>query len=158
MNNTITKALTEHHDEMRKLVKEIKKDPSKFIFLKKHLDIHHELEEDLLLSKLHVKKETKDESLESQEEHFVLNILLLDLADFPKDNSRWMVKFKVFEEILDHHLTEEEEDLFPEAENILSKEEQTESGARFMELKERRLLAALDTKPVRELEKPKKAK
>jgi len=154
MSITITKALIEHHNEMRKLVKEIKNDPSKFIFLKKHLDIHHELEEDLLLSKLHVRKETKDESLESQEEHFVLNILLLDLADFPKDNSRWMVKFKVFEEILDHHLTEEEEDLFPEVENILTKEEQTASGAQFKDLKERRLLAALETKPVRELEKP----
>jgi hemerythrin-like domain-containing protein len=153
---TITKALIDHHDEMRKLVKEIKKDPSRFIFLKKHLDVHHELEEDLLLSKLNRKKETKDESLESQEEHFVLNILLLDLADFPKDNSRLMVKFKVFEEILDDHLSEEEDDLFPEAEKILSKEEQTTLGAQFVDLKERRLLPALETKPVRELEKPKK--
>ena len=156
MNKTITKALIEHHDEMRNLVKEIKKDPSRFIFLKKNLDIHHELEEDLLLSKLHVSNEIKDESLESQEEHFVLNILLLDLADFPKDNPRWMVKFKVFEEILDHHLSEEEDDLFPDAEKLLAKEEQTELGTQFMELKERRLLYALETKPVRELEKPKK--
>ena len=156
MNKTITKALIEHHEEMRKLVSEIKKDPSKFIFLKKHLDVHHELEEDLLLSKLHVRKEIKDESLESQEEHFVLNILLLDLADFPKDNSRWMVKFKVFEEILEHHLSEEEDDLFPEAEKIVPKEEQLALGAHFMELKERRLSSALETKPVRELEKPKK--
>jgi len=114
------------------------------------------LEEDLLLSKLHSKKEIKDESLESQEEHFVLNILLLDLADFPKDNSRWMVKFKVFEEILDHHLSEEEDDLFPEAEKILTKEEQTASGSRFMDLKERRLLSALETKSVRK--KPEKVK
>lgn len=154
---TITKALIDHHNEMRKLVKEIKKDPSRFYLLKKHLDVHHELEEDLLLSKLHTMKDIKDESLESQEEHFVLNILLLDLKDFPKDNSRWMVKFKVFEEILDHHLTEEEDELFPEAEKILTKEVQAASGAQFMELKERRLVSALETKPVRELEKPKKA-
>lgn len=153
---TITNALIDHHDEMRKLVKQIKKDPSRFIFLKKHLDVHHELEEDLLLSKLHVKKEIKDDSLESQEEHFVLNILLLDLNDFPKDNSRWMVKFKVFEEILEHHLSEEEENLFPEAVKIISKKEQTALGTQFMDLKERRLLYALETKPVRELEKPKK--
>ncbi|WP_321285650.1 hypothetical protein [uncultured Sunxiuqinia sp.] len=31
----ITEALVDHHNEMRKLVKEIKKDASKFIFLKK---------------------------------------------------------------------------------------------------------------------------
>ena len=151
---TITKALIGHHDEIRKLVKEIKSDPSRFYLLKKHLDVHHELEEDLLLSKLHSKKEIKEESLESQEEHFVLNILLLDLKDFPKDNDRWMVKFKIFEEILNHHLSEEEDDLFPEAEKILPKEEQTASGAQFMDLKERRLFSGLETKPVRELEKP----
>ena len=100
---TITKALKEHHDEMRKLVKQVENDSTKFIFLKKHLDVHHELEEDLFLSKLHTKVKIKDESLESQEEHVILNLALLDLADFPKDNGRWMIKFKVFEEILDHH-------------------------------------------------------
>lgn len=153
---TITKALIAHHNEMRKLVKEVKKDSGKFIFLKKHLDVHHELEEDLFLSKLHSKKEIKDESLESQEEHVILNLALLDLADFPKDNERWMIKFKVFEEILDHHLTEEEDELFPEAEKILDKKELEELGAKFEELKKIRLSAALETKPVPELEKPKK--
>ena len=151
---TITKALIAHHEEMRKLVKEVKKDSSKFIFLKKHLDVHHELEEDLLLSKLHSIKKIKDESLESKEEHVILNFALLDLTDFPKDNERWMVKFKVFEEILDHHLTEEEEELFPDAEKILDKKDQTELGAKFEELKKQRLSAALETKPVPELEKP----
>ncbi len=144
---TITKALVQHHQEMRDLVAEIKKDSSKFIYLKKHLDVHHELEEDLLLSKLNAKKKIKDESLESQEEHVVLNLLLLDLADFPKDHERWMVKFKVFEEILDHHLTEEEEDLFPEAEDVLTKKQQEDLGAEFIELKEHRLSVALKTKP-----------
>lgn len=153
---TITKALEEHHEEMRKLVTQIKKDPAKFIYLKKHLDIHHELEEDLLLSKLHTRKEIKDDSLESQEEHVILNQALLDLADFPKDNQRWMVKFKVFEEILDHHLKEEEESLFPEAEKLLDKKEQTALGSLFTELKKQRLSAALETKPVKALEKPKK--
>ena len=154
----ITEALVDHHNEMRKLVKEIKKDASKFIFLKKHLDIHHELEEDLLLSKLHSKKDIKDESLESQEEHVILNQALLGLADFPKDNQRWMIKFKVFDEILDHHLEEEEEDLFPEAEKALSEKELTDLGAQFIELKKQRLSAVLETKPAKELEKPKAKK
>ncbi|WP_159520581.1 hemerythrin domain-containing protein [Sunxiuqinia indica] len=154
----ITEALIDHHNEMRKLVKEIEKDASKFIFLKKHLDIHHELEEDLLLSKLHSKKDIKDESLESQEEHVVLNQALLGLADFPKDNQRWMIKFKVFDEILDHHLEEEEEDLFPEAEKALSEKELTDLGTQFIELKKQRLSAVLETKPVKELEKPKAKK
>lgn len=144
---TITRALTEHHKEMRELIEEIKKDKSKYILLKKHLDVHHELEEDLLLSLLNNNKDVKDESLESQEEHFVLNMLLLDLADFPKDNPRWMVKFKVLVEIITHHLDEEEEDLFPEAEEHLSENKQKELGKQFQELKAQRLSAALETKP-----------
>lgn len=146
-NTTITKALIEHHNQMRELIEEIKKDKSKYILLKKHLDVHHELEEDLLLSLLNNNKEIKDESLESQEEHFVLNMLLLDLADFPKDNPRWMVKFKVLVEIITHHLDEEEEDLFPEAEEHLSASQQKELGKKFQELKAQRLSAALETKP-----------
>ena len=144
---TITRALIEHHNEMRKLIEEIKKNKSKYILLKKHLDVHHELEEDLLLSILNNNKDVKDESLESQEEHFVLNMLLLDLADFPKDNPRWMVKFKVLVEIITHHLDEEEEDLFPEAEEHLSVNQQKELGKQFQELKAQRLSAALETKP-----------
>ncbi len=143
---TITEALTDHHNEMRDLIKEIKDDQSKYILLKKHLDIHHELEEDILLSELNNKKEVKDESLESQEEHFVLNILLLDLADFPKEHPRWIVKFKVLEEIIDHHLKEEEEDLFPEAEKHLSKKKLNDMGEQFLKLKKKRLSIAMETK------------
>lgn len=145
-SQTITKALKAHHDEMRKLMKDIEKDAGKFILLKKNLDVHHELEEDILLNRLNTRKEVKSESLESQEEHFVLNVLLLDLSDFPKTNSRWMVKFKVFEEILDHHLTEEEEELFPEAERILDEKELIAMGEKFNELKGQRFDLSMETK------------
>ncbi len=147
-DTTITHALKMHHDEMRELVDVIKEDPSKFILIKKHLDVHHELEEDLLLSLLNGKDEIKDESLESQEEHVALNMQLLDLQDFPKDNPRWMVKFKVFEELLDHHLKEEEEDLFPDAEKILTEKKMIALGQEFENLKEKRLKMALETKEI----------
>ncbi len=121
------------------LMKKIKNDNEQFVLLKKHLEIHHELEEDLLLSLLNKKDDVKDESLESQEEHLVLNFLLLDLADFPRDNSRWKIKLGVFEEILNHHLEEEEEDLFPEAEEKLDEQTLVDLGTKFSELKEKRM-------------------
>lgn len=142
----ITEALTDHHNEMRDLIEEIKKDKSKYILLKKHLDIHHELEEDLLLSLLNSNKKVNAESLESQEEHYVLNMLLLDLADFPKDNPRWMIKFKVFVEIIEHHLSEEEEDLFPEAEDHLPIDQLQKLGGEFQQLKQKRLSFVMETK------------
>lgn len=142
----ITEELTDHHEEIRKLMKASEKDNEKFIFLKKHLDIHHELEEDFFLEFLNSKKTIKDESLESQEEHLVLNLLLLDLDDFPKDNPRWKVKLKVFGEFLEHHLSEEEEDLFPEAEEIMSDKKLIELGEKFNELKDKRLKLSLKSK------------
>jgi len=145
---TITEALKEHHDEMRGLMKKIEKDSDQFILLKKHLDVHHELEEDLLLSELNSMDDVKQESLESQEEHYVLNVLLLDLADFPKDHYRWKVKMKVLEEILNHHLDEEEEDLFPEAEEKLSKTKLEKLGKKFLDLKQKRLGMVLETKDI----------
>lgn len=136
---SITVALTDHHKEIRKMMKEAPKSRNKYLKLKKHLDIHHQLEEDIFLKKVHKIEAIKDDSLESQEEHFVLNLLLLDLADFPMDHERWAVKYKVLEEIIDHHLTEEEEDLFPLAEEKLDKKELNKMGKEFLELKEKQL-------------------
>lgn len=136
---SIIDALIEHHEEIRDLMEKGNNDRDAFLKLKKHLDIHHQIEEDILLSKLNTMDEIKEESLESQEEHFVLNMLLLDLADFPIDHKRWPVKYKVMSEIIEHHLDEEEEDLFPEAKEQLDKAELEEMGARFMELKEKQM-------------------
>lgn len=145
-SSTITEQLKNHHDEMRRLIEEIKQDKSKFLILKKHLDVHHELEEDLLLDLLNQNENLKDDSLESQEEHLVLNFLLLDLADFPMDNPRWIIKFKVFTEIINHHLTEEEEDLFPEAEKKIDHDRLVVLGSKFEELKDIRLKYILESK------------
>ncbi len=142
----ITELLTAHHEEIRELLKEAEKDSGKFIVLKKHLDIHHELEEDFFLEFIKSKKDLKDESLESQEEHVVLNLLLIDLEDFPKDNPRWKVKLKVLGEFLNHHLKEEEEDLFPEAEKIMDEKKLVELGKKFRELKDYRLKYSLKSK------------
>ncbi len=138
-SKTITELLTGHHEEMRKIMKKTDADQSQFLLLKKHLEVHHDLEEDLLLSLLNKNEEIKDDSLESQEEHFVLNILLLDLADFPMDNPRWKVKFGVLKEIINHHLDEEEEELFPEAEKKVDKKKLVDLGKKFSELKDKRL-------------------
>ncbi len=138
-SKSITIALTDHHKEIRKMMKEATESRENYLKLKKHLDIHHQLEEDIFLNKLNQFEAIRDESLESREEHFVLNILLLDLADFPMDHERWEVKYKVLKEIIDHHLTEEEEDLFPQAAKELDEKELRRMGKEFIELKEKQL-------------------
>lgn len=106
--------------------------------------IHHELKKDLLLKELNGMTDTVDELPESMEEHFVLNIILLDLDDFQKDNFHWKMKYKVLKEILNRHLSKEEEGLFPEVEKKLPKKKQWELGNAFINLKNIRIALALE--------------
>ncbi len=136
---SITRALKEDHERIRELMEKAINSKEHFIILKKHLQVHHEAEENILLHVLNHDKEVKDESLESQEEHYVINALLLDLADFPYENERWKVKYKVLAEYLNHHLNEEEEDLFPGAEKQLDEKHLMEMGSKFNEILDKQL-------------------
>ncbi len=140
---TIVEALKKHHDEIRDLFKEVKKEPKKYEVLKKHLIVHHENEELFLLNKLKEKSDLRDDSLESIEEHHALDLLLDDLDDFPEDHERWMVKLGILQEFTEHHLEEEEEDLFPNADERFTKDEMNELGEKFTQEKEKQLNAWL---------------
>jgi len=139
----IVEALVKHHDEIRSLFEEVAEEPNKYVALKKHLIIHHENEELYLLNDLKEKNELKGDSLESIEEHHVLDLLLDDLNDFPFDNERWKVKFGILREFTEHHLQEEEEDVFPKAMEKLSDDELKTYGEKFNEVKEQQLNAWL---------------
>jgi len=139
----IVDELKQHHDEIRVLFKEVKKESGKYEILKKHLIIHHENEEKYLLDEIKKKPDLRDDSLESIEEHHILDLMLDDLSDFPKDNERWQVKLGILQEFTEHHLEEEEEDLFPDAKEKLSDEELNNLGEKFAEAKNKQLDAWL---------------
>ncbi|MFZ0391488.1 MAG: hemerythrin domain-containing protein, partial [Calditrichia bacterium] len=131
--------IEDHHDELRELFKKVKKDPSQFDKLKKNLRVHHENEEAILLNVLKENDEVRDEALESIEEHRNIEMMLVDLEDFPKDHERWKVKLGILQEFTEHHMEEEEEDLFEDGEDILPEDEQEEMGKKFQERKNEQL-------------------
>src|SRR6478752_7317810 len=67
--------------------------------------------------------ETRAIALEAYEEHALVKQLLAELASAPKDNEEWTAKFTVLKENIEHHVEEEEGEMFTKARKVFSKDE-----------------------------------
>lgn len=134
---TIFDALTQHHRKLKKLFADLAEDKGDFNELLIHLAVHHEIEEAVLYVPI-IERETNGfgAAMEAVEEHQVVDMLLQMQKRFPRENRRWPVKLHVLQEYTEHHLDEEEEDIFPDLAKGVSEEEQKDMGEQF-----RRLLA-----------------
>ena len=106
-----------------------------FTQLKNELDIHARIEETILYPVLEKAEPTHDISLEAYEEHKVVKQLLSELESEPKNAEEWTAKFTVLKENVEHHVEEEEGEMFTKARKVLSKEELEELGRRLEEAK-----------------------
>jgi hemerythrin-like domain-containing protein len=52
----------------------------------------------------------------------VAGLLLEELNTMPEDNPEWMAKFMMLKEMLEHHIEEEEQEIFRKAKRALSNE------------------------------------
>jgi len=102
-----------------------------FAQLKQELDIHARIEETIFYPAIKEAKETKDITLEAYEEHNVVKQLLAELDELSKDDETWGAKLKVLKENVEHHVEEEEGEMFPSAREVLSPEQIEELGARM---------------------------
>ena len=137
----IVDALLKHHKEIRELMEKAAHDKRKFATLKKHLEVHHRNEELYFLNEIKNKSGIGDEAAEAAEEHYYIDFMLRDLERFPHDNKRWGVKFGILQEFTEHHLKEEEEDIFREIHKVMEKRELEEMGKEFETVKKRQLEA-----------------
>ncbi|MCB2288484.1 hemerythrin domain-containing protein [Clostridium sp. CS001] len=136
--------IIEEHKNFRKVANKLEEMTSRaiktrtelFTSLKKELESHHEAEEKSLFSELYKHKETKELSLECIEEHNVIKYLIGELESLNVDHESWGPKFKVFKEMLEHHLDEEEKEVFIEARKILDKDTCEELGEKFKKVEE----------------------
>lgn len=100
--------------------------------LHSQMTLHIALEETVVYPMLDEWRSMHDIAMEGYAEHHVLKLLLGELAVEPADTEEWGWKAKVLKENEDHHVDEEEDDMFPKARKALSKE-QKERLARKME-------------------------
>jgi iron-sulfur cluster repair protein YtfE (RIC family) len=113
-----------------------------FTQLKTELDVHARIEETIFYPELEKADETHDITLEAFEEHRLVKQLLGELEKMDKSDETWTARFTVLKENVEHHVEEEETDMFPKARKVLTKEQAEEIGTRMEEAKKEQLKAA----------------
>ena len=99
--------------------------------IKTELELHAEIEEQIFYPALEEPEETHELTLEAYQEHAVVKKLLRELGGARTANSDWQAKAKVLQENVEHHVEEEENELFPKAEAALGEEEIERLGERL---------------------------
>lgn len=103
------------------------------------LTTHELIEEKILYPVLKSHAEARDIVLEGYQEHHVADIVLEELQQLPPSDERWGAKLKVLKENIEHHIEEEEGEMFKTARSVLSREQLEEIGAQMQALKEKAL-------------------
>lgn len=115
----IVKLLLADHKLLRDLMKKIKSQKASrkeikksYKELKAQVESHVTAEEKTFLDLIKDHPSFKDHALESREEHRVHEYVFAGIKKV-KDSERQAEQMKIYCEMLEHHLDEEEEDLFP---------------------------------------------
>ncbi|WP_224958946.1 hemerythrin domain-containing protein [Geomonas subterranea] len=140
---TIFDVLKQDHEKARYLFdkaekagkKEISSLQKLFSQLVEELELHMEGEERFFYSVLEQNEEMRDKVLQAFEEHQVAKTVLGTFQSLAVDDERWMAKLKVFGEIVEHHMQEEEREVFKLARKALGKEQQHEIALAFQRSK-----------------------
>ena len=106
--------------------------------IKAELELHTHIEEKIFYPALEKPKQTHDLTLEAYEEHDVVKKLLQELGRAKTANEEWEAKAKVLQENVEHHVEEEEGELFTKAEAALSEEQIEALGEQMAAEKERK--------------------
>lgn len=125
--------LKQDHEKVKKILTEldstteraIKTREEGFTTLKRELTVHEIIEEEIFYPALKEHAEAKEIVLEAYEEHDVVDAILGELEQTPVDDETWHAKFTVCKENLEHHIEEEEGEMFKQAREVLEREELT---------------------------------
>jgi hemerythrin superfamily protein len=107
-----------------------------FAKLREELDIHAQIEEKVFYPAIKQAAETREIVLEGFEEHHVIKMLLKELEAVPVDTEQWSAKFKVLQENVEHHVEEEEGEMFQKARQVLSEDDIDSLGEQMQQLKQ----------------------
>jgi len=97
------------------------------------LKVHTTIEEEVFYPA--VKKMDSDMALEAEEEHNIVDWIIAQMKKLSPGDENYDAKFTTLKENVEHHMKEEEEEMFPEAEEKLGKQIDT-LGKKMLERKE----------------------
>lgn len=135
--------LKEDHRKVEQLFSQLERASGKakldvFKQIKTELELHTHIEEKVFYPALEEPEQTHDLTLEAYEEHAVVKKLLKELSRAKTANDEWEAQAKVLQENVEHHVEEEENELFKKADKALSQEELEELSERMIAEKSRK--------------------
>lgn len=108
--------------------------------IKQELTVHEDIEETIFYPALKEHPKAKGIVLEAYEEHNVVDTVMGELEATDVSDERWAAKFKVMKENIEHHIEEEEGEMFKQARSVFDASELEELGER-MEARKAQLMA-----------------
>jgi hemerythrin superfamily protein len=130
------------HDRMKDLLEEAldADEPRERVELlhkiRAELMAHERMEEDVFYPALRSNADAKQIVLEGYEEHHVVDLILDELLDTPEESDEWKAKLKVLQENIEHHIEEEEGEMFKKARQVFEAEMLEHLGAMMEASKE----------------------
>ena len=130
------KLLEQDHDVLKDLLKQGEGDEHSvaerkrfFEQLTRRLQAHEQMEEQILYPALAQHPKAHDIVLEGYEEHHLADFIVAELSGTDFADETWPAKWKVLRESLEHHIDEEEEDMFKKAKKIFDDDQLEAMGA-----------------------------
>jgi hypothetical protein len=138
------KLLKQDHDQVKSMLSDLESTTERaektrtegLATLKAELEVHEAIEEEIFYPALKDHPKTKDLALEGYEEHHVVDMVMAEIEGVEPSDETWMAKFTVMKENLEHHIEEEEGEMFDQAEKVFDDDELEELGDRMQARKE----------------------
>jgi hemerythrin superfamily protein len=137
MNMHVFSLLHEDHENVALIFKKIDSMKSQetaqtheqlFKELSTELELHAKVEEDIVYPVFKKHGETRQIVEESVREHKEIDRLLSELKGMRPDDQKWMGKLGELQRKVEHHVKEEEEQLFPQGRKIISEDQAQQLG------------------------------
>ncbi len=137
--------LKNDHDKVKRLLTELESTTERgvktrqelFATIKGELTVHETIEEEIFYPALKSHPKAKDLVLEAYEEHHVVDTVMAELEGLDVSDETWGAKATVMKENVEHHIEEEEGEMFRQARQVFERDELDELGARMEERKAR---------------------
>lgn len=140
-NSELVLALKKDHDSLRELMDDLKADKplatkrNVYRRFRQLLKSHSRAEEEAVYEPCLEFRDLKKETYEGYTEHEVADMLMAKIAK-ARDPQKWEAAVEVLVEMMEHHLDEEERDLFPIIERKLPLATKLQAEAHFLEMRQ----------------------
>ncbi|MEM6649852.1 MAG: hemerythrin domain-containing protein [Pseudomonadota bacterium] len=145
----IYERLKQDHDRHRKLADKIMhttgdSEDRRALWEKFKVDCvaHANAEEQTLYASLIKDSDTQEQARHSVHEHEEVDELIEQLDQMEMSSGAWLQKFEKLKDELEHHMKEEEEEVFDQAKDVIASSEAKQMAEKFDQRKDQELDAA----------------